>query len=128
MLDEIAGEEVTPSTAGDSLAVPPLLIEITQLPGATFVTLGGELDSATAPVLRDRLAEEMADLTGDLIIDMAGLGFVDSSGIALFVALHNSLKSNGQRLVLVGPTTMARRVLTITGLVGFLHIEPSKGE
>ena len=66
----------------------------------------------------------MPDLTGDLVLDIAGLSFVDSTGLGLFVTLHKTLESVGKRLIVFSPTPMARRILEISSLDVLLHIEP----
>ena len=126
MLEDIA--DINQSTVVDSRAVAPLAIDTAQLPDRLCVKLYGELDGASAPLLRDRLASFISEPLGDLIIDLSDLTFLDSSGLALFVTMHKQLERAGQRLVLVGPTPMARRVLEITRLNTILHIEPDGSE
>jgi anti-anti-sigma factor len=67
--------------------------------------------------LRDRLAEILdTDLAGDLALDTSGVTFLDSIGLSLFVRPHDQLAARDRRLVLFCPTSMARRLLGITGL------------
>ena len=108
-----------------SKAVSPLVTEIVQLSGRTCVALHGELDDASAPALRDQLTDLIdSDVTGDLILEIAALTFVDSIGLSVIVTLHKQLDANGRRLVIQSPTPMVRRLLMITGLDDILRIEP----
>jgi anti-sigma B factor antagonist len=108
-----------------STAALQLSMAVTQSHDGTCVTLIGELDDASVPLLRDRLAELTGELVGDLVLDIAGLSFVDSTGLGLFVTVHKNLEERGRRLILLGPTPMARRILEITRLDSVLHVEPA---
>ncbi len=102
-----------------------LTIELSERDGRTCVTLTGELDGVSAPPLRDQLADLMAEpLAGDLVLDIAGLTFLDSTALTLFVSLHNQLESKGHELILQGPSPIAARIFDITGLVNVLRVEP----
>jgi anti-anti-sigma factor len=105
---------------------PSLEILVHTGAGRTQVVVIGELDDSTAPILRERLVQVTADLVGDMALDIGLLTFVDSTGLALFVAQHKKLESMGSHLVIVSPGPMARRLLEITGLTQVLTIEPTK--
>jgi anti-anti-sigma factor len=116
-------DETHPRTAMPAVptsVVVPLQITISQMEDRTLVVLAGELDDLTAPFLRDKLA----NLSGDVVIDVGLLRFLDSTGMALFVAMHKKLKSQDHNLVIFSPTPSARRLFEITGLTEFLHIQP----
>src|ERR1700685_66959 len=103
---------------------PSLEIVVRRGIGRTEVVMAGELDDSTAPILRDRLVQVTANLVGDLVLDIGLLTFVDSTGLALFVAQHKKLQSTGSHLIIVSPGPMARRLFEITGLTQVLSIEP----
>jgi anti-anti-sigma factor len=76
--------------------------------GATLVAAPrGELDIATLPVLRERLAD-----LGDpeqVVMDLRALTFLDSMSIEFFLRLREELAAAGARLVLVrGPRAVDR--------------------
>jgi anti-sigma B factor antagonist len=95
-----------------------------QRDGHMQVEVVGELDEATAPLLREHLASLLTDLVGDLVIDISGLTFVDSTGLSLFLTMHKRLDAEGKRLVIFAPTPKVRRVMEITRLDGYLHVQP----
>lgn len=69
---------------------PPFEITTAAADGAVLVTVSGELDMATAPQLTTVLAEQSAK-GGVVVLDMTGLEFIDSTGIAVVVrAVHES--------------------------------------
>jgi anti-sigma B factor antagonist len=103
---------------------PPLEIVVRRGIGRTQVVVAGELDGSTAPILRERLVQVTANLDGDLVLDIGLLTFVDSTGLALFVAQHKRLQSTGSHLIIVSPRPMARRLFEITGLTQVLTIDP----
>ena len=108
MREEIGGDHVpNPSTTADSHASRALVIDVTQLADRMCVRVHGELDDASAPLLRDRLACFISEPLGDLVLDIGGLTFLDSSGLGLFAILHKKLANRGQQLILCNPTPMA---------------------
>lgn len=79
----------------------------------------GVVDSHTAPALAARI--EALGTTGDVVLDIAGVDFIDSSGLRVVVAAHGSLDDAGQKLILVGASDSVDRLLQITALDGHLH-------
>jgi anti-anti-sigma factor len=61
----------------------------------------GDLVAAALPALRSRLREMTAAGVRHLTVDLAGVKFVDSSGIGLLVSAHNTLKRAGGDLTVI---------------------------
>lgn len=105
---------------------PPIaLLDLTVEPGpTTTIALAGELDPATAPQL-DQAIQTATEIEGlqRLVLDLAGLTFIDSSGLRVFVTARQSLTDSGGELVLRSPSTTVRRLLDITGLGEVLSVE-----
>jgi anti-anti-sigma factor len=80
-----------------------------------IVFVWGEVDCATAP----RLAATLADMTEqgrlNLVVDLSGVYFMDSTGLAVLAVAHKRLQQAGGGLVLAGPTPAVRRSIEITG-------------
>ena len=89
------------------------VLEISPLTGVTGLRLDGELDLATAPLLKEALVDLGSER--DVHLDLALLTFLDSSGLHVLVALAQSLDGN-RSVVLVNPSTAVRRCLEITGI------------
>jgi len=89
------------------------------------VAVSGDIDLATATTLRSTL---MAALDGPppapamLQVDLAGVGFLDSTGIGALVGVRNHATTKACLVQLVGLQPPVRRVLAVTGLLdGFLR-------
>lgn len=92
--------------------------------GAVVVGVKGELDCATAPILEERLSDLLSD-QGNLriVLDLADMTFVDSSGLSVFITAYRHLCERGGLLSLRRPTESTLRVLEITGLDRILSID-----
>jgi anti-anti-sigma factor len=89
----------------------------------TEVTLAGELDIATAAELRNRLTS----IEGDIELDCSRLEFVDAAGLGVFVSAHRRLDGQGWKFVLVEPTPLLLRLLSVTGLDACLYVRSDAG-
>jgi anti-sigma B factor antagonist len=78
------------------------------------ISLRGEIDISSQELLRDLLAAAQP-LAGLLVLDMAGVTFLDSSGIKEIVNAHRA-----GPLRIRGATPPIRRVLDLTGLSSLL--------
>ncbi|HWY90513.1 MAG TPA: STAS domain-containing protein [Solirubrobacteraceae bacterium] len=88
----------------------------TELTGdAAKLTLTGELDMATAPRLEEAVAGVLAKGARDVIVDLSGLAFVDSSGLRLFITLNDRAASEAWTLGLIRPQARLLSVFEITG-------------
>jgi anti-anti-sigma factor len=87
--------------------------------GSTVVlTVRGELDLRTVPTLRARLAEALATGHGAVVVDLTGVAFMDSTGLATLLNALRRLTRAGRRLVLTCGDGPVRRMLHLTHLLG----------
>jgi anti-sigma B factor antagonist len=90
------------------------------------LALRGELDLATGPDLERQLVDiDGAVAQGRLLIDLTGLEFMDSTGLALLVRAQRSAKANAHDLSLRVGTSQVRRVLEVAGVLGRFTVESS---
>jgi anti-sigma B factor antagonist len=87
----------------------------------------GELDLATAPVLRHRLHEAIEAGHTDVVVDLPRLTFMDSTGISVLVDALKQVHRLKGRLVLRNPTEGIRRVLEIAGLLSIFGLDAEDG-
>ncbi len=97
-------------------------ISIVQNDHATELALSGELDLATAPRLRAELLWLIAGGVREVIVDLADLDFIDSTGWSVLVMAMNRLRQEGGDLVLQSPQPGTLRVFELTGLTKVFSI------
>jgi anti-anti-sigma factor len=90
----------------------PEQLVIEPLEGGSGFRVSGELDLLTVPQLRDVL-RDLSDLERDVVLDVAGVSFVDSSGLGLLIAMARATKARGPSLILRSPSPAVRRLLGI---------------
>ena len=97
--------------------------------GSTYVVqLSGEIDLYHAPELREKLMELIDERPDVLVVNMAEVGYMDSSGVATLVeALRRMMKTNG-RLKLAAMTGRVRGVFEIARLDRIFEIFPDEAE
>ncbi|MEV4889970.1 STAS domain-containing protein [Nonomuraea sp. NPDC055795] len=92
----------------------PLRVEVaTPAPGTVRLSLTGDLAFDTAAKLSGLVFEPGYRR---LDLDLAGISFIDSSGLAALVRLHQQAESEGAALRLVAVSPHLRRLLKVTAL------------
>jgi anti-sigma B factor antagonist len=94
----------------------PLVIERVQDARTVVLVLRGEIDLASAPQL-ENAAIEAVTATGPsrIVIDLAGVEFMDSTGLATLIKAQSQARSNNRSLILRHVPPQAQRVLEISG-------------
>jgi anti-anti-sigma factor len=91
--------------------------------GVVRVRVSGDIDPSTAPTFAGEL--QALIFTGaprELVVDLSGVTFIDSSGLRAVIDVHNLMRDRGGVLVLEDPSEKARRLLEITGLTDHLEL------
>lgn len=96
--------------------VPEFAVTTSADGATTVVTVRGELDIGSAPLLRDALLRLIAGETvPDTVVDGSGVTFVDSSGLAVLLMAARRWSSAGKQLVLRNPSRSLWRIVELTG-------------
>lgn len=90
--------------------------------------MAGEIDLSSAPSLRARIEELVHLGTQRLVVDLRGVGFMDSSGLSVLVACMKRMRESGGELAIACPNGSILKVFTVTGLDRLLMIRPSVEE
>ena len=90
--------------------------------GATVLTVAGEVDMLTAPVLRQRLEEHFAADQTPIIMDLSQVEFFGSTALAVLVDTHQRATAEGRTFVLIAKTRIVRRPLKVTELDKVLSV------
>jgi anti-sigma B factor antagonist len=87
----------------------PFHVRVLAHAGAVRVEVLGQLDFATAP----RMAQALGALPsgGEVVVDLTGVTFMDTSGVAVLVRARH-----GRNLVVVHPDRNVRRLLDVSGV------------
>lgn len=99
-----------------------LRIEITPVTIGFIVRMVGEIDLQTSPILRDRLIELLDTKPARVILDLAGVPYVDSSGVGTFVDFKRRAERAGAKAVLAGLQPRVLNLFEITRLTTFFTI------
>ena len=78
------------------------------------LVLQGRLDVETAPKLRLTLLESRNQGVKDFLLEMSGIDFMDSAGLAAIVSGLKQSKTEGGSLQIEKPSEAVRRVLELT--------------
>lgn len=73
-------------------------VEVVDYKGNMVLSLSGEIDMHSSPVLREKLLGIIKDKPNRLIIDFKSVSYIDSSGIATFVEGLKHVKAYSGRL------------------------------
>jgi anti-anti-sigma factor len=84
----------------------------------------GELDIASSAELQRQLLDSVAQHDEPLILDLAAVTFLDSSGLAVLYRTQQEADARGITLRLRAVPHHARRVLDVTGMTSLFELEP----
>jgi anti-sigma B factor antagonist len=90
--------------------------------------VGGEVDLSTAPSLRARIEQIVHEGSRRLVIDLNGVGFMDSSGLSVLVAGMKSMREAGGEFTLACRGEAILKVFSVTGLDRVFEISGSVAE
>lgn len=93
--------------------------------GRVVIEVAGEIDVYSAPKLRDRLSDLVGEGAYDLIIDMEGVEFIDSTGLGVLVGGLKKVRSHDGGLKLVCTQDRLLKIFQITGLSKVFAIHDS---
>jgi anti-sigma B factor antagonist len=102
-----------------------LTLSTREVDGTTIVAVGGEIDVYTAPKLRDRITELVADGVFNIVIDMESVEFLDSTGLGVLVGGLKKVRSHDGSLELICTQDRLLKIFRITGLAKVFVIHDS---
>lgn len=94
----------------------PLSIAIDHSPERLVVTPVGEIDLSTSPQLRQSLQSALVDGDTPVIVDLAAVPYMDSSGVATLVEALQICRRQHRDLVLARMTSRVASIFSISKL------------
>ncbi|MFC4590609.1 STAS domain-containing protein [Sphaerisporangium corydalis] len=91
---------------------------------AVVVAVEGELDLFTAPFLRDEVRDAIKQDSNRLVLDLAALSFMDSSGLSVLIEAWRLATGEGGGVSLAAPQAPVARILRTTGLDRRIKVYP----
>lgn len=109
---------------------PPIAVVAEEIDSIPVITITGELDISTAPAVRGILTTATAAPAPRLIIDLTGLTFCGSAGIAELLTARERLlgHSPAADVVLAGCQTGVRRLLLFAGVRELFRLTATMAE
>ena len=101
-------------------------VEATDLDDARVVTVSGEIDLSNAHDVLEAIGDVVRSGATAIILDLSGVTFLDSSGIAMLFRLRQRISHSRQELrLVVPPDSPIRRVLELTKVTELIPVQDS---
>lgn len=102
-----------------------LRLDVIERDGWSVLQIGGEIDVATAPRLRERLLGMVNEQRHRIVVDLEGVDFIDSTGLGVLIGARKRVGLQDGDLRLVCTDARIVKVFEITGLDRVFDIRPS---
>ena len=96
--------------------------------GLGLIKLTGEVDLYTAPRFKDDLVALIDDGVADVVIDLSGVTFIDSTALGVIISGVKRMRERDGHLAIVAGSRPVVRILDITGLNKVLTIFDTRDE
>lgn len=94
-----------------------------------LVRIEGELDHHTADQLRTAIETELnRDIATVVLLSLAGLTFMDSSGLGVILGRYRRLSQRGGTLAACCLTSQVQRIFELSGLTRILTIYATEAQ
>jgi anti-sigma B factor antagonist len=108
---------------------PELVVDVEKIDVNTRVlALRGDIDVSTAPVLDDAFQAELNDGGARVVLDLGGVGFIDSTAMATMAEWRDRLIDAGGAFALVTGDPQQRRLFRLTALTDRLRVSATRDE
>lgn len=103
----------------------PLSLSVSEGPGYAVVSAAGQIDAGTERALREVLTSVRARGVLRVVVDLAGVAFLASSGIGVLMTARRALAAGGGSLVLASPRGEVAQILSLTGVAEVIPVAPT---
>ncbi len=106
-----------------------LSIEISRIkPGVVNLSLIGPIDENGSSTLDKEISEMLAEPVEILVLDMAGVDYITSSGVGTIVKAKTSLKRRGGNLAILNLQPQVEKVFEIIRLTPVMEVFANREE
>ena len=102
-----------------------LRLDVSERDGWSVLAVGGEVDVATAPRLRERLIGLVNDEAYRIVVDLEEVDFIDSTGLGVLIGARKRTGQHDGDVRLVCTDARIVKVFEITGLDRVFDIHQS---
>lgn len=82
-----------------------------------YILFNGELDEYTAGYTRNYLDEAFSQCVfEDVVLDMRGLDFMDSTGIGVLIGRYKNLKNKSKRMFISNANPTIEKIINMSGI------------
>ena len=92
-------------------------------PRVVVVEVQGDLDAARVPRVKALLEDAVSVRPQQLVVDLSGCSFLDSTGLTVLLDVHRRMARTGALLTLRGCSPRVLRLLSLTGLQRVFDLE-----
>lgn len=103
-------------------------IDVTQSSGVAVVTPRGDLDMATVEEVRRTLTGLIGGGQPRVLMDLGGVGYMDSSGMGALIAAMKQARAAGGDVRLCALQDDVRGIFELTRLARAMSIHPTRQE
>src|SRR5918992_2831631 len=109
----------------EDLTAMELGIDVRTVDSHSVVDVKGEIDVYTAPKLREKLIELVSEGSHNVVVNLEGVDFLDSTGLGVLVGALKRVKAHDGSLSLVCTQDKILKIFKITGLTKVFPIHSS---
>ena len=91
----------------------------------TIFKVEGEIDIYSAPEFKYSMLEAIEGHRNELIIDLTGVNFIDSTGLGVLVSASRQIINRKGKLLLVADDQIILNIFEITGINKIISIYPT---
>jgi anti-sigma B factor antagonist len=106
----------------------PYTLEHDAIDAGHLISITGELDIAATPELSTVLLMAAGSPGSLIVLDLAGVEFIDSTGLGTLLKAGNEIESAGKRLRVVCVDGPVRRLLEMTNLTNRFELCPTRDD
>lgn len=102
-----------------------LRLEVSEQDGWSVMQVGGEIDVATAPRLREQLIKLVNEERFRIVVDLEDVDFIDSTGLGVLIGARKRVRAHDGDVKLICTEARIVKVFEITGLDQVFQIHAS---